>query len=219
MLHWWYGQKQRLGCATERLLLSARWSVSRILGRVPENSADAWELSEASALLKQLPSPAMPPHLALLVRQRIREERRKNSRPTLLWKLRTEFAHLTVPAAVGLLSAVIIFGSFIRLFEIPVHANSQDVPLALRTPPRPRSGPLVDANNGIDCMVVSILIDQNGRVADFHVVKGKQTPEQMRQLESVLLFSQFDPATVFGKPTPDTVTLKLRDGQLKANSL
>ena len=53
------------------------------------------------------------------------------------------------------------------------------------------------------------------RVAD----NVKQTPEQLRTLQYLLVFTVFDPATVFGTPTTQTVTLALRDGYLTGLSL
>ena len=216
MLHWW--NHQSIGCAIKSIPAAARRAIRSLFGRPPLYGNRVDDGNRATALLKQLPCPVMPPQLPHLIQQRIRRERMKASRVTLAWKLQNQFAHLMVPAAAGLLCAIFMFGSLIRLFEIPVHANSakaEDVPLSLRTSPRLRTGTIV-ADNGIDCMVVSILIDQNGRVADFHVIKGNQTPEQMRYLESLLLFAQFDPATLFGKPTSDTLTLKLRNGQIRS---
>jgi hypothetical protein len=197
--------------------MTIRRLTSHLFGSALGCGADSDPL-DVSAVLKQLPTPAMPPELTTRIRTRISQERRKRAKVTWAWKLQNEFAHLAVPAAVGLLSAIFIFGICIRIFEVPVRASSDDVPLAVRTPPRLLTNTLI-ASNGIDSMVVKILIDQNGRVADFHVVRGKQTPEQMRQLETLLIFSLFDPATVFGKPTADTVTLALEGGQLKGYSL
>jgi hypothetical protein len=52
------------------------------------------------------------------------------------------------------------------------------------------------------------LIDQKGRVADYAIVAGKSTPPQeLRDLRSQLLFTEFDPATLFGQPTQDTLLL------------
>jgi hypothetical protein len=66
---------------------------------------------------------------------------------------------------------------------------------------------------------VQLLIDETGRVVDFSVLKGKQSPQQIRQLEYLLVFTVFDPATMFGRPTSDTVTLAVRDGHVKVVSL
>lgn len=176
------------------------------------------ELESVGALLRQLPSPHMPADLPFRIRHRISREKSRRQQPTWRWRWGNRVAPFALPAAAGLLSALVIFGALVRTFEIPVQANSQDVPLVLRTAPRLRSiGPLVDI--GIECMVVQILIDENGRVADYQIVKGKQTPEQVRHLQNLLLFSVFDPATVFGKPTAQTVVLALRDVHLKGYTL
>jgi hypothetical protein len=197
----------------------ARQTWNRLFGSWLPLQREADPLDRTETLLKQLASPSMPADLPFRIRQRIRQERAKAQRATWTWKLQTWLSPIAVPAGVGLLTAVVCFGTFVRIFEIPVQAKSGDVPLALRTPPRLRPTPLVESNNGIDCMKVQLLIDENGRVADFKIIKGKQTPQQLRSLQNLLLFTVFDPATVFGAPTADTVTLALRDGYLKSVSL
>ena len=167
------------------------------------------QLDSVAALLKQLPAPPLPADLPFRIRYRISQERSRIQRPSWRWRWANRAAPFALPAVAGLLSALLIFGTFIRIFEIPVQANSRpnqgDVPIGLRTPPQLRSSGPIEFDTGMQCMVVEILIDQNGRVADFHIVRGKQTPEQVRLLQNMLLFTVFDPATVFGKPTSDTV--------------
>jgi len=45
--------------------------------------------------------------------------------------------------------------------------------------------------------VVWLTIDENGKVSDYSVERGKLTPD----LYSIIMFSQFTPATVLGLPT------------------
>jgi hypothetical protein len=161
----------------------------------------------------------MPPQLVRSIRQRVAEERRISQRVTWSWRWGTRIEPFAVPASVGLLSALLIFGIFIRTFEVPVQASSNDVPLQIHTPPRLRTTALLETDTGIECMKVQLLIDETGRVVDFSVLKGKQSPQQMRQLQYLLVFTVFDPATIFGRPTSDTVTLALRDGRVKGVSL
>lgn len=170
-------------------------------------------------LLRKLPAPAMPPQLARSIRQRVAETRRINQRATWSWRWGNRLEPFAVPASVGLLSALLIFGIFIRTFEVPVQASSDDVPLLIHTPPRLRTTALLESDTGIECMKVQLLIDEKGRVVDFSVLKGKQSPQQIRQLQYLLVFTAFDPATMFGRPTSDTVTLALRDGHVKGVSL
>ena len=126
-----------------------------------------------------------------------------------------------VPASVGLLTALICFGTFVRIFEVPVQANSGDIPILVRTAPRLRSIALIQSAAETDCVKAQILIDESGRVVDVQIlkVKGNQTPASLRNIENVFLFAVFDPATTFGKPTAESVTVKLRDGKIKGVSL
>lgn len=204
--------EQLLGAPTQQWVnrLTETWS-----GRRNEDAG----LCELELLLKQMPVPEMPGDLPARIQRRISGERSKAERVTWTWRLKNHLEPFAIPAAAGLLSALLIFGVFIRIFEVPVHAGSADVPLRVHTPPRLRTTALLEADTGIQCMEVTLLIDQNGRVADYKIIKGKQTPEQLHSLEYLLVFTVFDPATVFGKPTPDTVTLALRDGYLTRLSL
>ncbi|MBI2815883.1 MAG: hypothetical protein HYX72_02975 [Acidobacteria bacterium] len=174
---------------------------------------------EAAAFLRQMPVSAMPADLTASIRCRIAQERRKPQPVPLSWRCKRLLQPVAVPASVGLLSALLIFGVFIRIFEVPVHAGSGDVPLTLRTAPRLRTTALIEGETGIKCMEVKLLIDQNGRVADYQIIKGNRTPDQVRHLEYLLVFTVFDPATVFGRPTQETVTLAVRDGYIKSLSL
>ena len=216
----WRKFKRILDALGDELL---SWPLRQSFGCPRQSATWGWEEPEqpdsVSALLKQLPSPHMPADLLFRIRHRISLERARLQQPDWRWRWRNWIAPIAVPASAGLLSALLIFGTFIRVFEVPVQAQSGDVPLGLRTPPRLKSSSLMQPDNGIECMVVQILIDENGRVADFHIVRGKQTPDQVRNLQYLLVFAVFDPATVFGKPARDTMVLALRDGQLKRISL
>ena len=53
-----------------------------------------------------------------------------------------------------------------------------------------------------DANVVVLFIDQNGRVSDWSVAQGTLTPD----LQDMIMFSQFKPATFLGLPMSGTVT-------------
>jgi len=183
------------------------------------SSIDAEGSEGVAALLRQMPTPGVPADLAFKVRLLIGQERSRMQRPSWGWRWWNSVAPFAAPAMAGLLCAVVTFGALIHAFEFPVQASSDDVPLNYRTVPRLRSSGPLGSDTGVRCMVVQILIDENGRVADFQVIGGKQTPQEVRHVQNLLLFAQFDPATVFGKPTAETVVLALRDGRLKGYSL
>jgi hypothetical protein len=216
MLHWLRYKRLLPGYFGEALPGAKREMISRHVASCPDCRSDLTALDQTGAWLRQLASPQMPPELAVRLRYSLRAERRRGMAPDWQWRFRNLLQPFAVPASVGLMSAVIIFGIFIRVFEIPVHAGSAgDVPLTLRTPPRLRSSSaMFRVNTGMDSVTVKVLIDQNGRVADVQVLGGNHTPDQIRYLQNVLLFTLFDPATLFGQPTTDTVVLSVKDGQL-----
>lgn len=226
MSSWEKHLRNFVACLEEYLPPFARRGVAALAAKWMARSAKSDpELDRLGMILSYLPAPAMPFNLPVQIRRRISQERRKLQRAsgvtgaTFAWRWRNRLEPFAVPAAVGLLSAVLIFGSFIRVFEVPVQASTADVPLPLRTSPRLRTNAFLETNNGIECMVVRIVIDESGRVADFQILKGKQTPEQVRNLEYLMVFTRFAPATLFGIPTTDTLTLALRDGEMKGLSL
>ena len=216
LISWKY---KSLALLDDCLVVFGRKSVGRQIEGSLHCRKELEQSENVGALLRKLSVPRMPSDLTFQIRKRIGQERRRNQQVTWHWRLGNLLAPFAVPAMAGLFCALMIFGAFIRTFEIPVHADSEDVPLSLRTTPRLLySGPL-QFDTGIQCMMVKILIDQNGRVADFQIIKGKQSPEEIRNLQYLLLFTVFDPATVFGIPTTETVFLHLRDGRLKGYSL
>ena len=218
MIDWLKGLRYLSGC-TQTLLASFKRETAPVPDLPWQVRANCFASADVGDLLRKLPSPSIPPQLARTISQRVAAERRINQRVTWSWRWGNRLEPFAVPASVGLLSALLIFGIFIRTFEVPVQASSNDVPLQIHTPPRLRTTALLESDTGIECMKVQLLIDETGRVVDFSVLKGNQSPEQLRQLEYILVFTVFDPATMFGRPTSDTVTLALRDGHVQGVSL
>ena len=208
LFHWW----QRLPALILNIFADAWFGfIEAAMGK--EQSADGVEAG--GAVLRQMPAPAMPLELVTRIQRRVRVERAKAAPVSWNWRLKNRLQPFAFPATAGLLSAILFFAVFVRIFEVPVHAGSDDVPLQVRTPARLLTTALLSGDTGIQCLEVKLVIDQNGRVADYQILKGKQTPAQLRVLEYLLVFSVFDPATMFGRPTTDTVTLAVRDGHVK----
>ena len=54
-------------------------------------------------------------------------------------------------------------------------------------------------------------IDGNGQVLDYAVPRpGKITPEQANNIGNLLLFTSFNPATWFGRPTSGKITVSFK---------
>jgi hypothetical protein len=48
-------------------------------------------------------------------------------------------------------------------------------------------------------VIVQLTIDKNGVVSDFEVPQGSDSPEEMREIGNLVLYSSFVPATAFGQ--------------------
>ena len=152
----------------------------------------------------------------------LRVNRRSFSTAFTAWRDRTRlFAHnlmrpLALPAAGGLLSAVTLFG----LWLVPTYPlrgnNSFDVPTGLSTEPVLK-GTTALGSTGEE-VVVDVKVDGQGRMIDYVVVSGAgmlKNNALRRSLETtLLLFTEFDPATNFGRPMNGKVRLVLRSSSV-----
>lgn len=154
-----------------------------------------------------------PPDLALKLRVSLSREMAKQRRP--LWagistRLENAFNAFMVPATAGVLSAVIFFGLLIGFFALPQQLRGEsDVPTLLYTPPELKFSPFeIGMGINADSVVVEAYIDANGRVSSYRVVAGGDQAGQIRpQLDNMLIFTVFRPATSFGRPTASKTLL------------
>jgi PAS domain-containing protein len=162
--------------------------------------------------------PAMPDGLAERLRVLASHERerlllRVNLAARLRnWKERLQLSFdnmmrpLALPFAGGLLSALAIFACIMQTPAFPYYVRN-DVPLPMiATDP---DGQVVDwvgrapqllpvtEDVSSDAIAALLLIDPQGRVADYMVAHGEAT----REMKNFFLLSRFTPATSFGQPT------------------
>jgi len=153
----------------------------------------------------------VPPEVALRLRvglSRAAAESRRNRFEGLKVRLENTFNAFMVPATAGVLTSIIIFGLLIGFFALPsqLRASSNDVPTMLYTPPQLMTAPF-GASVGADqteMIIVSVEadVDANGRVQGYRIVSASRDPEALiPELENALIFTQFQPATAFGRPT------------------
>jgi len=131
---------------------------------------------------------------------------------------RLRFDNLMRPVALplggGALSAMLLFSILFPTLSFPHNFNggpvfSTDPYGYMLTNPWGQAGAIgdipkvepVDSVNAEDSNVVELTIDEKGRVADYSLVRGELTPD----LQSIILFSQFEPATVLGLRTSGKV--------------
>lgn len=178
------------GCRKEYQLLARTQEMVASLGRVPA-----------------------PPDLALKLRVAVSQEASKSLQyrwSGLAVRFENAFNAFMFPAAAGLLSAVLFFGLLIGLFAVPASLRAaDDVPLMLYTPPQLADSPFrVSIGNADDALVVDAFVDANGRVQDYRIISAPPGAEKaLRQLDNMMIFTTFRPATSFGLPTPGRVVV------------
>ncbi len=158
-----------------------------------------------------------PPELELKLRVALSQARTRPS-PLAGLQVRLENAlhAFMVPATAGMLSAIVFFGLLIGFFVIPTAGN--DVPTILYTPPTLAMSPFsvnMEAVN-TDSIVVEAYVDANGRVQDYRILSAPNDARSLKpELENMLIFTVFHPATAFGRPTSGRAVLSFSNISVK----
>jgi len=175
--------------------------------------AEFESMRELRGALRQLDKPELPARLLEGLRTLALNERLRRlshvglSARAHRWagRLQLVFENLMRPMALpfagGVLSALVMFAMLVPSLAFP-HNFRNDVPLwRLYTSPALEESPVSTG----DEIVVELTIDERGRVTDYTISRGKPTAEQLNDL---ILFSRFAPATVFGRPTWSKVVFR-----------
>jgi anti-sigma factor RsiW len=205
LLHWWKFKRQISAYRDHSLSqeqFRGLWSHLHHCGECREE-LDSYE--ELGGMLRRVPVPDIPADLEFRVRLRLSQARYQRQRPSWLSTFVDEWRHLAFPGATGLLSAVLLLFIFATHFTPAVRAGGGDVMLDLRTSARIRDSRVLDLDSESGDIVVQLLIDRQGRVADYSILAGNYTPEDVRKLRNNLLFAVFDPARIFGTPVSETI--------------
>jgi hypothetical protein len=172
-------------------------------------------LHQTQLLLAKVGRRKAPADLALKLRVAISHEVAQSRRPLLDgMRIRLENAlnAFMVPATAGLVTAVVIFGLLTFFLAIPgqLQADNDDVPLMLYTAPQLQQsafGTTLDSIND-DSLVIEAYVDSNGRVQDYRILSHPQEAKALLpQLNRMLIFTTFRPATSMGRPTPGRAVL------------
>lgn len=109
-----------------------------------------------------------------------------------------------LPVMGGIVSALLMFGVLIPSVSF-AHSRGSERPTPVFTFPEGTvtgvgEFPIIEPvyfPEGDGNIVLLLTIDDHGRVRDYTVTRGKMTTE----IQDFILFSEFTPATMFGKPT------------------
>lgn len=192
--------------------------------RCREHSRRARELRQA---LRSMPAPIAPARLKtrLYIAASREVARRREHRPW--WadrvdRMRMAFDTLmrpfALPAAGGIVSAILLFGSVAPYLVVRGVAESAfDVPTGLITGASVKHGSPVALD--LDEIDVELTIDENGRMVEYSPIDVRcqnllKSPELRRSLENHLLLTTFTPATAFGQKTMGKLRVTLRTSRI-----
>lgn len=186
-----------------------RSAIAAHLGACRECDSRRREVTVLRSGLKQLPSVQVPEILTtrLLVsasheRSR-RSERHDFPARVRAWRssLRLFFDNLlrpfAVPAAGGILTSFLCFGMIIDGLHVSAASWDHDIPLGMFTEVA------IDELSPFTCgdrdVMVQLTVDETGNVTDYSVPVANPSPEEMREIGNLVLYSSFTPATRFGQ--------------------
>ena len=123
--------------------------------------------------------------------------------------LRNLMRPLALPAVGGLCTAVFLFSTFVPMFKSAFAMSaSGDIPTMLSTQPMLKYMAPVAVSNNEDA-VVDLQLDDQGQVVNFSIVSapGGQSETLRRSIQNSLLFTEFSPATTFGRGVAGTIRI------------
>jgi len=188
-----------------------------------ECALESERYSELRGKLRSLPKRMPPAELTTRLRvvaSKVRMESFGGAGPWSRWRNRVELSlrnlmrPLAVPAVGGLCSAVFLFSTLVPMFKSAfAMTESGDVPTMLVTTPMLKYTDPVAFTDGD--AVVDLQLDDRGRIIDFTIVSapGQQSERLRHSIENSLLFTEFWPATTFGRGVAGTVRISFRSGR------
>jgi hypothetical protein len=181
--------------------------------------------SELREKLRSLPQRVPPADLTTRLRvvaSKVRMESFGGASPWRRWRDRLELSlhnlmrPLALPAVGGLCSAVFLFSTLVPMFKSAfAMSGSGDIPTMLTTQPMLKyMAPVAFANNGD--AVVDLQLDDQGQIVNFTIVSapGQQSETLRRSIENNLLFTEFWPATAFGRGVAGTIRISFRSSRI-----
>ena len=196
--------------------LSAREhaEVADHLPRCGECRVQLESYARTAALLARTEPPAVPADLSLRIRLAVADARGDTwlvrARRAATRMLEDILEPLAVPATGGVAMSLLIYAFVLHslLLGVPVGAVSNDQPTQLFRPahlqtlstlPVSAAGAQVP-HLGEEVGPVEFTVDERGQGLSYQVLSGTPDRATLRQLDHVLLFSQFQPQLSFGHP-------------------
>jgi len=162
-------------------------------------------LESTRSLVSSLGPRQAPPDLATKIRLNIASAQSRTWQQALqgpVLGLQYAMSEFVLPAAAGVLGAIVFFAALIGFF-VPPPVSANDVPTMFYTPPRLESSGYTDDSLNLDSPILTeTSVDAYGRVQDYRIISGRDDEEIRAHLNRALLFTIFAPAQSFGRPVP-----------------
>lgn len=163
-----------------------------------------------------------PPELAARLNLAIKLEKSRRAQPLFQgWLVRFEngLNAFMLPATAGVVSAVVFFAFLITILFTPARLDANDVPITVYTPPQLTGTPAegIGPWSPDAPVLVETLVDANGRVQDYRILDGPEDDRAAlkRELDRILIFTTFRPATSFGKPSAGRAVISFSNISVK----
>ena len=194
-------------------------SIRAHLSVCPECSAEHRSLEQMRGMVASIGRRPAPQDLALRIRLAVSRERAEAQRrwfEGVLVRLEDAFRSTMVPATAGLLSAIVFFGLLIGFWAMPAVSNDVPVPSLAYTPPQLTAMP-ADSIDGVnEPILVETFVDEKGRVEDYRILtQGVDNSAIQPQLDSIMIFTLFQPARVGGRPTSGHAVISFSNIKVK----
>jgi hypothetical protein len=172
--------------------------------------------------LRSLPQRTPPSDLMVRLRVAASQARTQTANGATSWtRVRDRFQlalsnlmrPLALPLAGGLCAALVLFSALVPTFTSTFASKTDapwDVPTILTTEPSLKY--MAPIAFGEADAIVDLNIDDQGRIVNYSIVSAPGQTEQLRRrIENSLLFTEFWPATAFGRPIAGTVRISFHN--------
>ena len=164
--------------------------------------------------LRALPAPRLSASAELRLSVALSRARHSNLLSNLGVRLENAVRPLLLPASGAVLAGFLCLGLTLSWLvppsSRPMSSRSTRAEVEALEP--------VDFDTGTDGLWLVTHVNAAGRVVDYEVVGGESSPRLKSQLDRVMYFSVFRPATRLGRPTDGQLVLSLRRITVRALS-
>jgi hypothetical protein len=162
--------------------------------------------------------PSAPEDLVLDTRVKLSQERNKNYFERLENRIGNVLKPLAIPAIGGVSLTMLFFGvllgAMISNTTVMAHDRIDDdrALVAIFKPVRTTERTMIrfagsDGNNWIEPLMIETHVGDDGKVMDYKIISGPETPEAKRFVREQLSLAKFTPATAFGRPVDSKIIL------------